>query len=103
MSNVLRQHAARKDPLRASCTQIARVPAQVGPGQPAIKESRACGLPGHAMRHLARGAHAQPVCDAGRRDSRAPKQPPVAGGDHSIEPTRWGRLVTVRPRLTLHP
>jgi hypothetical protein len=39
MSNVLQQHATGKDPLRASCTQIARVPAQVGPGQPAIKES----------------------------------------------------------------
>ena len=48
----------------------------------------ATSLPGHAVRHLARGAHAQPVCDASRRDSRAPKEPPVAGGDPSIEPTR---------------
>ena len=60
---------ASTDPLRASCTQIARSPAQVDPGHGSRRNSRAASLPGHAVRHLARGAHAQPVCGAGRRDS----------------------------------
>ena len=54
-------HAASKDPLRAFSTQIARSPAQPGPGHGTERKSRATSLPGDAMRRSHPRTRTQPM------------------------------------------
>ena len=61
MSNVLRHHAASSDPLRAFSTQIARSPAQPGPGHGSRRNSRATSLPGDAVQRSHPRTRTQPM------------------------------------------
>ena len=62
-------HAARKDPLRAFSTQIARYPAQPGGGHGTERNSRATSLPGDAVRHSHPRARTQPMLASQRSHS----------------------------------
>ena len=62
-------HAASKDPLRAFSTQIARSPAQPGPGHVPERNSRATSLPGDAVRHSHPRARTQPMLASQRSRS----------------------------------